>query len=108
MSVLIKGGTIITAEQTIRSDVYCEDGKIAAIGENLDDANKAGGKEAGKCTLMITEGLSAKTFAVRGTSCITKGRDYYGAFAIRGKFLNVTTNGLEKSRVWNCGRCPLS
>ncbi|MDW7745619.1 dihydropyrimidinase [Halomonas sp.] len=36
MSVLIKGGTVVTADHTFRSDVYCEDGKIVAIGENLD------------------------------------------------------------------------
>lgn len=36
MSILIKGGTVITHELTFRADVYCENGKIAAIGEQLD------------------------------------------------------------------------
>ena len=36
MSVLIKGGTVVTADQTFRADVLCDAGKIAAIGENLD------------------------------------------------------------------------
>ena len=36
MSVLIKGGTIVTADQTFRAEVLCVDGRIAAIGENLD------------------------------------------------------------------------
>lgn len=36
MSVLIKGGTVVTADHTFKSDVYCEDGKIVAVGENLD------------------------------------------------------------------------
>ena len=36
MSVLIKGGTIVTAEHTYRGDVLCVDGKIAAIGDNLE------------------------------------------------------------------------
>ena len=53
----------------------------------LDDANKAGTKESHKCTLILTEGDSAKTFAVSGLSVI--GRDYYGVFPLRGKFLNV-------------------
>ena len=35
MSVLIKGGTVVTAEQMFRADVYCENGKIKAVGENL-------------------------------------------------------------------------
>ena len=35
MTVLIKGGTVVTADQTFRADVLCADGKIVAIGENL-------------------------------------------------------------------------
>jgi DNA topoisomerase-2 len=53
----------------------------------LDDANKAGGKEAYKCTLILTEGNSAKTSAVAGISEV--GKDYYGVFPLRGKVLNV-------------------
>ena len=36
MSILIKGGTVVTADMSYRADVYCQDGKIQAIGENLD------------------------------------------------------------------------
>lgn len=53
----------------------------------LDDAIKAGGSQSNKCTLILTEGDSAKTFAVSGLSII--GRDYYGVFPLRGKLLNV-------------------
>lgn len=53
----------------------------------LDDANKAGGRDASKCTLILTEGDSAKALAVSGLSVI--GRDYYGVFPLRGKLLNV-------------------
>ena len=53
----------------------------------LDDANEAGGKSGYKCTLIITEGDSAKALAVSGLSVI--GRDYYGVFPLRGKLLNV-------------------
>lgn len=53
----------------------------------LDDANKAGSREASKCTLILTEGDSAKALAISGLSVI--GRDYYGVFPLRGKLLNV-------------------
>ena len=35
MSVLIKNGTIVTAEQTYRSNILCDNGVIVEIGENL-------------------------------------------------------------------------
>ncbi|MBT8101976.1 MAG: dihydropyrimidinase [Gammaproteobacteria bacterium] len=36
MTVLIKGGTVVNAERSVRADVLCQDGTIAAVGENLD------------------------------------------------------------------------
>ena len=60
--------------------------KITGI-PKLDDANKAGTTDSGKCTLIITEGDSAKTLAVAGLSVV--GRDYYGVFPLRGKCKNV-------------------
>nr|NVI79288.1 topoisomerase 2 [Cucujiformia] len=53
----------------------------------LEDANEAGTKNGIKCTLILTEGDSAKSLAVSGLGVI--GRDYYGVFPLRGKFLNV-------------------
>nr|NVI79317.1 topoisomerase 2 [Cucujiformia] len=53
----------------------------------LEDANKAGGDQGLKCTLILTEGDSAKSLAVSGLGVI--GRDYYGVFPLRGKLLNV-------------------
>ncbi|XP_023676648.1 DNA topoisomerase 2-alpha [Paramormyrops kingsleyae] len=53
----------------------------------LDDANDAGGKNSSGCTLILTEGDSAKTLAVSGLSVV--GRDRYGVFPLRGKMLNV-------------------
>lgn len=62
--------------------------KARVIGiAKLDDANKAGSREASKCTLILTEGDSAKALAVSGLSVV--GRDYYGVFPLRGKLLNV-------------------
>merc|ERR1719183_2906374 len=53
----------------------------------LDDANKAGTKEGSECTLILTEGDSAKALAVAGLSVV--GRDHYGVFPLRGKLRNV-------------------
>ena len=39
------------------------------------------------CTLILTEGDSAKSFAVAGLSEV--GRDNYGVFLLRGTLLNV-------------------
>ena len=36
MGVIIKGGTVVTAEQSFKADVYCEDGTIAQVGLDLD------------------------------------------------------------------------
>ncbi|PXF40486.1 DNA topoisomerase 2 [Gracilariopsis chorda] len=55
--------------------------------KKLKDANKAGGREAPKCTLILTEGDSAASLAISGLSVV--GRDYYGVFPLRGKLLNV-------------------
>ena len=60
--------------------------KITGI-PKLDDANKAGTTHSGKCTLIITEGDSAKTLAIAGLSVV--GRDHYGVFPLRGKCKNV-------------------
>ncbi|XP_069733450.1 DNA topoisomerase 2-alpha [Phaenicophaeus curvirostris] len=53
----------------------------------LDDANDAGSKNSLDCTLILTEGDSAKTLAVSGLGVV--GRDKYGVFPLRGKMLNV-------------------
>lgn len=53
----------------------------------LDDANNAGTKNASKCTLILTEGDSAKALAVSGLSVV--GRDNFGVYPLRGKLLNV-------------------
>ena len=55
--------------------------------KKLDDANFAGTKLSDKCTLILTEGDSAKATAISGLSVV--GRDYYGVFPLKGKLLNV-------------------
>ncbi|CAF0793170.1 unnamed protein product [Rotaria sordida] len=53
----------------------------------LDDANDAGTKNSINCTLIVTEGDSAKALAVAGLGVI--GRDRYGVYPLKGKLLNV-------------------
>ena len=55
--------------------------------DKLQDAILAGGKHSSDCTLILTEGDSAKTFAMSGLGII--GHDRYGVFPLRGKALNA-------------------
>lgn len=60
--------------------------------EGYDPANNAGGKFSNECTLILCEGLSAKTYAVSGIDkgvYDKKGRDWFGVYPLRGKVLNV-------------------
>ena len=47
----------------------------------------SGTKNSIDCTLILTEGDSAKTLAVAGLAVI--GRDRYGVFPLKGKLLNT-------------------
>lgn len=47
----------------------------------LEDANDAGTKYSESCTLILTEGESAKTSCVAGLSIV--GKDRYGVFPLR-------------------------
>ncbi|RNF13364.1 DNA topoisomerase 2 [Trypanosoma conorhini] len=60
----------------------------------LDDANEAGGKHGHRCTLILTEGDSAKALCTAGLA--VKDRDYFGVFPLRGKPLNVRDATLKK------------
>jgi DNA gyrase/topoisomerase IV subunit B len=53
----------------------------------LEDAKYAGTRRSAQCTLIMTEGDSAKTMAMDGLQII--GRDYYGVFPWKGKPLNA-------------------
>ncbi|CAO3644648.1 unnamed protein product [Mucor fragilis] len=54
----------------------------------LEDANLAGVRPHNKsCTLILTEGDSAKALVLSGLSVV--GRDKFGVFPLRGKVLNV-------------------
>ena len=73
-------------KELAKTDGGARKSKITGI-PKLDDANKAGTAQSGRCTLIVTEGDSAKTLAVAGLSVV--GRDHYGVFPLRGKCKNV-------------------
>lgn len=53
----------------------------------LDDAVYAGTAQSSKCTLILTEGDSAKAMALSGLS--QEQRKLYGVYPLKGKILNV-------------------
>lgn len=84
--------------------------------ENYDSANKAGTKHSKYCSLLLCEGLSAKTYAVVGMSHIMsymknmnyniseieqdekkiKGRDWMGIYPLRGVPLNCRNATIDQ------------
>ena len=76
-------------------------GKMLAVNKSrhpiidgYDKANHAGGPRKNDCSLIVCEGLSAKTFCVEGIrfgidGLPGKGRDFYGIYPLKGKILNT-------------------
>ena len=88
------GPSIVEALQTttasrVEKELKKTDGakKSRVSVPKLDDANHAGTRHGVHCTLIVTEGDSAKALAVSGLAVV--GRDRYGVFPLRGKVLNV-------------------
>jgi DNA topoisomerase-2 len=66
----------------------------------LEDAVFAGTRRSRECTLILTEGDSAKASVLSGLSVLgSKFRDTFGVFPLRGKFINVRE--LSADRVAN-------
>eukprot|EP00672_Neobodo_designis_P021424 CAMPEP_0174847070 /NCGR_PEP_ID=MMETSP1114-20130205/12682_1 /TAXON_ID=312471 /ORGANISM="Neobodo designis, Strain CCAP 1951/1" /LENGTH=1431 /DNA_ID=CAMNT_0016081341 /DNA_START=175 /DNA_END=4470 /DNA_ORIENTATION=+ len=102
MDAILKSGiverTVATAnskvEREMASKLRTSDrSRITGI-PKLEDANDAGTKKGPECTLILTEGDSAKALAVSGLSTI--GRDKFGVFPLRGKPLNVRDVSMKK------------
>lgn len=60
----------------------------------LDDASFAGTSKSHECTLILTEGDSAKSMAVSGLT--QDQRALFGVFPLRGKLLNVKDTSARK------------
>ncbi|KAM6498312.1 DNA topoisomerase, type IIA-like domain containing protein [Amanita muscaria] len=74
------------ADQQIKKTDGSKRSRILGM-TKLSDANNAGTRQAKNCTLILTEGDSAKALAVAGLAIV--GRDNFGVFPLRGKLLNV-------------------
>lgn len=68
--------------------------KTTVLMDNLDDATWAGTKKSEQCRLILTEGLSASTYAISGLKKL--GRERYGVFPLKGKMLNVRDASPDK------------
>lgn len=66
--------------------------KRLSFGKNVSEANWAGGRRRKECTLLLAEGLSAKSFAIAGIGSIPEGHDRYGVLALKGKLINHSNN----------------
>ncbi|XP_020170289.3 DNA topoisomerase 2 isoform X2 [Aegilops tauschii subsp. strangulata] len=84
-------------DPTIESDL--SDSDVTGI-PKLDDVKFAGGTKARKCTLILTEGDSAKLLVMNALGTI--GRDYYGVYPLNGKIMNV--NGRTPAQVWESSK----
>ncbi|KAH6634573.1 DNA topoisomerase [Chaetomium sp. MPI-SDFR-AT-0129] len=62
--------------------------------DKLIDANWAGSKRGHECTLILTEGDSARGLAVAGRAVLDP--DRIGVFPLRGKMLNVRDASLDQ------------
>lgn len=62
--------------------------------DKLVDAIHAGTAKSKSCTLILTEGDSAKAFAVAGLAVL--GHDKYGVFPLKGKMLNTREASAEQ------------
>ena len=67
--------------------------KITGI-PKLDDAVFAGTTKSAECTLILTEGDSAKAMALSGLS--QDQRRFFGVFPLKGKLLNVKDTSAKK------------
>lgn len=84
-------------EMNNNKDLKKTDGKKKSVIKGipkLDDANWAGTNKSKECTLILTEGDSAKTMVLAGISQV--GRDKYGVFPLKGKVMNVKDTNIKK------------
>ena len=76
MSTLIRGGTVVTADERYRADVYCAEGKIQEIGTGLDVPAGTATVDAGDA-LVIPGGIDPHTHMETPFMDTVTGDDFY-------------------------------
>jgi DNA topoisomerase-2 len=82
--LMSRGSTLVDKE--LKKTDGSKKSRITGI-PKLDDSNWAGTHRSHECTLIVTEGDSAKALAISGLSVV--GRNAFGVFPLRGKPRNV-------------------
>lgn len=77
----------VATERGLRKTDGAKRSTISGI-PKLEDAEWAGTAKSQQCTLILTEGESAKATAVAGMTVV--GHQTYGVYPLRGKVLNVS------------------
>lgn len=80
-----------------KKELMKQDGRKTSkiIVPKLEDAIHAGTSKSWKCTLILTEGDSAKTYAIWGKNILEE-RDYIGVYPLKGKVMNVRDGSLSQ------------
>ena len=86
---------ILEGKAIAKSNRETRNKNIASI-PKAKDAVYAGTSKRAETRLILTEGDSALTTAVRGVEHIKGGINYFGMFPLRGKSLNVRQNPRDK------------
>ncbi len=87
--------TVYKSKQTTQLAKQTDGKKLSKIYvPKLEDALWAGTAKSDECSLILTEGLSAMTFAVWGRSVV--GNEKYGIFPLKGKVLNVRDASVDQ------------
>jgi dihydropyrimidinase len=60
MTLLVRGGTVVTADDSVRADVLCQDGRIVAVGPGLEVPTGAAIVDAGGM-LVLPGGIDPHT-----------------------------------------------
>ncbi|KAH7905690.1 topoisomerase Ii-Dna cleavage Complex, metal-bound [Hygrophoropsis aurantiaca] len=90
----VRGHLEEASDSEVDSELH---GTSSLAGSTLVDAFDAGGLRASKCSLIITEGESAKSFVLSGIQSLAdSGRRQFGVYSLRGKIPNVS-----QKKIWD-------